>query len=138
MSEIYELFQLEQADAASGKPTEVKAVFEYPPALVKAMDRVLPHFVVHGLPAGIGGLVIAGIMAATMSSLDAGMNSLATVAVMDYYKRFFHREWKDERHYLWVSRGATVFFGVSASERRAWLAACSALMSLPYSSVRQL
>ncbi len=82
---------------------------------VKAMDRVLPHFVVHGLPSGIGGLVIAGVMAATMSSLDAGMNSLATVAVMDYYKRFFHRAWKNERHYLWVSRGATVFFGVSAT-----------------------
>ncbi|HQH51781.1 MAG TPA: sodium/solute symporter [Candidatus Hydrogenedentes bacterium] len=81
----------------------------------KAMDRVLPHFVVNGLPAGIGGLVIAGIMAATMSSLDAGMNSLATVAVMDYYKRFFHRDWKSDRHYLWVSRGATVFFGVSAT-----------------------
>lgn len=81
---------------------------------VKAMDRVLPHFVVHALPTGAAGLVIAGILAATMSSLDAGMNSLATVAVMDYYKRFFHRDWKDERHYLWVSRGATVFFGVSA------------------------
>ncbi|HPO17434.1 MAG TPA: sodium/solute symporter [Candidatus Hydrogenedentes bacterium] len=82
---------------------------------VKAMDRVLPHFVIHALPSGIGGLVIAGIMAATMSSLDAGMNSLATVAVMDYYKRFFHRDWKDERHYLRVSRGATVFFGISAT-----------------------
>lgn len=82
---------------------------------VKAMDRVLPHFVVHGLPGGIGGLVIAGILAATMSSLDAGMNSLATVAVMDYYKRFFHRDSKDERHYLRVSRCATVVFGVSAT-----------------------
>jgi len=81
----------------------------------KAMDRVLPHFVVHALPAGLGGLVIAGIMAATMSSLDAGMNSLANVAVMDYYKRFFHRDWKDERHYLWSSRAATVFFGLSAT-----------------------
>ncbi|NLT61553.1 MAG: sodium/solute symporter [Candidatus Hydrogenedentes bacterium] len=81
----------------------------------KAMDRVLPHFVVHGLPRGVGGLVIAGIMAATMSSLDAGMNSMATVSVMDYYKRFFHRDWKTERHYLWASRGATAFFGVSAT-----------------------
>lgn len=81
----------------------------------KAMDRVLPHFVIHALPAGIGGLVVAGIMAATMSSLDAGMNSLANVAVMDYYKRFFHRDWKNERHYLWVSRVATIFFGVSAT-----------------------
>jgi SSS family transporter len=81
----------------------------------KAMDRVLPHFVVHGLPTGIGGLVIAGILAATMSSLDAGMNSLATVAVMDYYRRFFHRPWKGERHYLRVSRGATVFFGLAAT-----------------------
>ena len=97
-------------------PDMMKSLLALDPANpTKAMDRVLPHFVVHGLPAGIGGLVIAGIMAATMSSLDAGMNSLATVAVMDYYKRFFHRDWKGDRHYLRVSRGATVFFGVSAT-----------------------
>lgn len=82
---------------------------------VEAMDRVLPHFVVHALPAGLGGLVVAGIMAATMSSLDAGMNSLANVAVTDYYRRFFHTQNKDEHHYLRVSRAATVFFGATAT-----------------------
>lgn len=96
-------------------PDMMQSLLALDPDPAKAMDRVLPHFVVHGLPVGVSGLVIAGILAATMSSLDAGMNSLANVAVTDYYRRFFHNERKDERHYLRVSRGATVFFGVTAT-----------------------
>lgn len=81
----------------------------------QAMDRVLPHFITYGLPVGLSGLLIAGIMAATMSSVDSGVNSLTTVAVMDFYRRFFHRAWKDERHYLNAGRVGTVLFGVTAT-----------------------
>lgn len=81
----------------------------------EAMDRVFPHFIAFGLPAGLSGLVIAGIMAATMSSVDSGVNSLSTVAVMDFYKRFFHRPWKTERHYLRAGRVGTICFGVLAT-----------------------
>lgn len=51
-------------------------------------DRVLPHFTVHVLPAGLRGLVIAGIFAATMSSMSAGINSLTTSALKDWLARF--------------------------------------------------
>jgi Na+/proline symporter len=81
----------------------------------KSMDRVFPHFITYAMPMGISGLVIAGIMAATMSSVDSGVNSLTTVAIVDFYKRFFHRPWKGERHYLVAARIGTAVIGVSAT-----------------------
>jgi len=52
------------------------------------LDQILPHFVTHTLPMGLRGLVIAGILAATMSTLSSGLNSLCTVTMMDFYRRF--------------------------------------------------
>ena len=40
------------------------------------------------LAIGVTGLVIAGLFAASMSSLDSSMNSVATVIVTDFYRRF--------------------------------------------------
>jgi len=78
-------------------------------------DQVLPHFIVHALPSGLSGLVIAGIFAATMSSVDSGINSLTTVSVVDFYKRFFHNSRKTEKHYLKVSRCMTLTWGLVAT-----------------------
>ncbi len=52
------------------------------------IDQIVPWFVVNELPPGIAGLVIAGIFAAAMSSLDSSMNSVATAFVTDVYRRF--------------------------------------------------
>lgn len=51
-------------------------------------DRVVPHFVINVLPTGVAGLVVAGVFAATMSTLSAGFNSLATATVVDFFQRF--------------------------------------------------
>jgi SSS family solute:Na+ symporter len=51
-------------------------------------DEVLPLFVSGQLPAGLSGLVIAGIFAASMSSLDSSMHSIATACTVDWYRRF--------------------------------------------------
>lgn len=82
---------------------------------VQAVNRVFPHFITFGLPMGISGLVIAGIIAATMSSLSAGLNSMSTVVVMDFYKRFFHREDKEDGHYLRAGRICTILLGLAAT-----------------------
>jgi len=50
------------------------------------MDRVYPDFVWRHLPHGLGGLVIAAILAAAMSNLSAALNSLASTSVMDFYR----------------------------------------------------
>lgn len=46
-------------------------------------DQIFPHFIVGGLPIGISGLVLAGVFAVAQSSLDSGINSTATVVLVD-------------------------------------------------------
>ncbi len=67
-------------------------------------------FVTKHLPVGIVGLVIAAILAAAMSASSGEINSLATVTVIDIYRRYVKRDGSD-RHYLWASRFATLFWG---------------------------
>ncbi|MCF7838303.1 MAG: sodium/solute symporter [Candidatus Marinimicrobia bacterium] len=55
---------------------------------VASPDDILPWFVAQQLPVGISGLVIAGLFAAAMSSLDSSMNSMATAITTDGYRRF--------------------------------------------------
>ncbi|MFA5687627.1 MAG: sodium/solute symporter [Kiritimatiellales bacterium] len=54
-------------------------------------DQVIPLFVVQGVPAGIAGLIIAGIFAAALSTLAGSMNSVATLVGEDFYKRISRR-----------------------------------------------
>ena len=65
------------------------------------------------LPVGIVGLVIAVILAATMSASSGEINSLATVSVIDLYQRYVKRNGSDH-HYLMASRWATLFWGLYA------------------------
>jgi Na+/proline symporter len=76
-------------------------------------NYIFLSFVTKYLPAGIVGLVIAVILAATMSSSSGEINSLATVSVVDIYKRHFRKNATDH-HYLTASRVATAFWGAYA------------------------
>lgn len=51
-------------------------------------DVFFPHYVSHSLPAGIPGLVLAGLLAAAMSSLSSGINSTITVISTDFIDPF--------------------------------------------------
>jgi SSS family solute:Na+ symporter len=51
------------------------------------------------LPPGLAGLVIAAALAAGMSSLDSSINAIATVGVVDIYRRHIAPD-RDDRHYL--------------------------------------
>ena len=76
-------------------------------------NYIFLSFVTKYLPTGIVGLVIAVILAATMSSSSGEINSLATVSVVDIYKRHF-RKGASDHHYLTASRVATAFWGAYA------------------------
>lgn len=52
-------------------------------------DKWFPYFLVHELPAGVSGIVVAGLLAATMSSISSGVNSLTAASMVDFYRRFF-------------------------------------------------
>jgi len=81
----------------------------------EALDTnyIIPRFVLSELPLGLTGLFIAGVLAAAMSSIAAELTSLTTTSVMDFYRRWINDD-GDEKHYLKVSRAATVFWGVFA------------------------
>lgn len=61
-------------------------------------DQVFPHFIVHGLPAGITGLVIASIFSAGMSTVATSINSSATIVLTDFVKRFAKKEHSEKRN----------------------------------------
>jgi SSS family solute:Na+ symporter len=74
-------------------------------------DRVFPQFIVTHLPPGVMGLVIAAIFAAAMSTLSSSLNSSAAAAVGDFYMPMTGGR-RGDAHYLAVSRGFTVLWGV--------------------------
>jgi SSS family solute:Na+ symporter len=80
---------------------------------VNDTNYIFLTFVTHYLPAGLVGLVLAMILGATMSSISSEMNALATVSVIDVYKRHARKE-AHEGHYLLASRLATLGWGCYA------------------------
>jgi SSS family solute:Na+ symporter len=80
---------------------------------VADVNYVFPTFVTTRLPIGLVGLIIAAIFAAAMSSIAAELNALATTSVIDIYRRHLRPSESDE-HYLRVSKGATLFWGLFA------------------------
>ena len=104
-------------------------------------NYIFLSFVTHYLPAGVVGLLIAVIFAAAMSSSSGEVNSLATVTVIDVYRRHIRPNATD-RHYLWVSRLATafwasyaVFFAQYAKKLGSLIEAVNLLGSLFYGSL---
>ncbi|MYL30830.1 sodium/solute symporter [Halobacillus halophilus] len=81
---------------------------------INNLNELFPRFVVNELPVGISGLIIAGVFAAAMSSLDSALNSLSAVSVRDFYSKFMKKN-QSEEHYLKASRYATVFWGIYAT-----------------------
>jgi len=84
-----------------------------PRAETNDTNYIFLTFVTHFLPVGLVGLVLAAILSASMSSSSAELNALASVTVVDIYKRLGRRN-ASERHYLIVSKLATVFWGLYA------------------------
>jgi len=82
-------------------------------------NYIFLSFVTSHLPAGIVGLLIAVIFAAAMSASSGEINSLATVTVVDLYRRYVRRAASD-RHYLAASRWATLFWGIYAVTFAGW------------------
>lgn len=77
-------------------------------------NYILPFFILNEIPVGIIGLIVAGIFAAALSSVDSELNALSTVSIVDWYKRLDTQE-HSEAWYLKSSRAATVFWGILAT-----------------------
>ena len=98
------------------------AVFHNPNVPIES-GQAMPYFVAHKLNdivPGLSGLFIAALFAATMSSVDSGINSLSAAIVTDWYRRLFVRD-RDERHYLSAARWTTLILGLLATFAAAFL-----------------
>lgn len=73
-------------------------------------DDVFPHFIATQLPAGVGGLVVAAVFAASM---DSNLNSMATLTLCDIYKPYF-RPQASERESMGVLYLATLLWGIGS------------------------
>ena len=74
-------------------------------------DEIFPMFIIKGMPPGVSGLLLAGILAAAMSTLSSSLNALASSTMMDLYERFFRRSLPTDRA-LRLSRWMTLFWGI--------------------------
>jgi SSS family solute:Na+ symporter len=103
----YCLFGLMLAAFLAATPDFAQSLANRPP------DALVPQFLVGYLPVGVLGVVIAGILAAALSSIDSALNSLSAVVVEEFVPS------GTERRLTWA-RLATVGWGVLATAA-AWV-----------------
>ncbi len=86
-----------------------------------ATDQIFAVFIAREMPAELAGLVIAGVFAAAMSSLDSSIHSVSTAVTTDFLRRF--KPDLPAATYLAAARGLTVFFGITGTAAAALMAA---------------
>lgn len=118
------------ADANACRAGAVRLIQETDPGSQGSdTNYVFLSFVLNHLPAGIVGLVLAAIFAASMSSTSAELNALSSTTTVDVYRRFLDRRGsatngatsgagappgEASRREVLVSKGSTVLWGVFA------------------------
>lgn len=73
-------------------------------------DGVFGQFIVHELPTGMVGVLVAAVLASAMTTLSSSMNSAATVTLTDFYRPLSPN--RSEAFYLLFTRIMTVVWGL--------------------------
>jgi len=91
------------------------------PANKKQADLIFPTFMVTALPAGLGGAVLTAVLSAAMSTIDAGVNAIATVLSVERRRKYgldrpetMHEQASEIRFARWITLAAGVGITVSA------------------------
>jgi SSS family solute:Na+ symporter len=74
-------------------------------------NTIMLEFIAERHIPGLMGIIAAAVLAASMSSLDSSLNSMATVTTLDFYQQYFKKDASTE-HYLKASRWFTLGWGV--------------------------
>ena len=82
------------------------------PSLPKADNEIFCYYILHILPAGIRGLLLAGIFATTMGSLSTALNALATSFTRDWYQPYINADASEDQSIRAVRRATVVFAGL--------------------------
>ncbi|HZX29645.1 MAG TPA: sodium:solute symporter, partial [Telluria sp.] len=88
------------------------------------VDATFPLFIAAELPVGITGLIIAGILAAAMATLSGIMNSVATLASVDFYEKFVKEP--NPKKSVFFAEAATVATGLIGIAAALWLSRINA------------
>ena len=73
--------------------------------VASAAQAAFPLMVQHVMPAGLRGIVVAGLLAALMSSLAGAFNASSTLFTIDFYQKF--RPGATQKRLVWIGRAAT-------------------------------
>lgn len=76
-------------------------------------DIAFVQFISNELPVGLRGFLVAGLLAAVMSSVDSVINSIAAVFIKDLYQRKL-APGREEKHYIKASGIATLIIGLAS------------------------
>jgi len=98
------------AIANSGKPEyqplkDALQIGQGNEAFREASQSAFPLLIKHVLPVGIRGIVVAGLLAALMSSLAGAFNASSTLFTMDFYQKIRPRA--EQHRLVWIGRVAT-------------------------------
>ena len=86
---------------------------QHPDAGLKDADGVFFYFIATHLPSPLPGIFMAAMLAAIMSTLDSGMNSLATIWLKEVHQKYINKN-MDSLKQVNISRWATLVVGIIA------------------------
>lgn len=72
--------------------------------------KIFLTFILREMPAGMSGLMIAGLMSVAISSLASALNAMSATAIRDFYRHL--RPERHERHYVFAGRVGVAAWGV--------------------------
>jgi SSS family transporter len=72
-------------------------------------DAVFPKFIIEVLPSGLFGFIIAGLLAAALSTLAGSISSLSSSSMMDLFLPFFGKNINENKQ-LTISRYFSIFW----------------------------
>jgi Na+/proline symporter len=109
-SELKQLRNKEESNRERARELITKAD---PSAETNDKDFVFINFILHHLPKGLIGLLLAVIISAAMSSTASELNALSSTTTIDIYKRFYGAG-KDDDHFVVASKWFTLLWGIIA------------------------
>lgn len=76
---------------------------------------IFMYYVLNEMPAGLKGLVTVGVIAATLSTLNSGINAMSSVAIQDIYRPYLEKRGiaRDEMHYVRAGRHGMTYAAIA-------------------------
>ncbi|WP_417361696.1 sodium:solute symporter family transporter [Galbibacter sp.] len=90
------------------------------PPQINNNDSIFPWYIVHELPAGVSGFLIAGLFSAAMSSISSSLNSISTAFCNDFYQKIYPKT--SDLKLLRIARITTLVIGIAGILFAFWMA----------------